>query len=97
MATKDGAKILQKPDIGSLEVGKTADIILLDLRKPHLTPLYNIYSHLVYSAGGSEVDTAIINGKLVMENRKILTVDENEIINQANRLAERIKNEIKSI
>ena len=97
MATKDGAKILQKPDIGSLEVGRTADIILLDLRKPHLTPLYNIYSHLVYSAGGSEVDTAIINGKLVMENRKILTVDENEIINQANRLAERIKNEIKSI
>ncbi|KPJ69053.1 hypothetical protein AMJ44_04780 [candidate division WOR-1 bacterium DG_54_3] len=92
MATADGAKVLQKPDIGSLEVGKTADMILLDLRKPHLTPLYNIYSHLVYSAGGSEVNTVIINGKMVMENRHILTVDEDETIDQANRLGERIKN-----
>lgn len=97
MATSDGAKVLQKPDIGSLEIGKIADIILIDLRKPHLVPLYNIYSHLVYSAGGSEVDTVIINGKLIMENRKIFTVDEDEVMDKANHFAKGIKNEIKNI
>ncbi|MBU1027158.1 MAG: amidohydrolase family protein, partial [Candidatus Margulisbacteria bacterium] len=91
MATCDGAKVVQKPDIGALAVGKTADIILIGLDRPHLTPLYNVYSQLVYSAGGSEVDTVIINGKLIMENRDILTVDEDEIIDQANHLAEKIK------
>lgn len=91
MATADGAKVVQKPDIGSLEKGKTADVIIIDLDRPHLTPLYNIYSQLVYSAGGSEVDTVIINGKLIMENRDILTVDEDEIISRANALAEKIK------
>jgi 5-methylthioadenosine/S-adenosylhomocysteine deaminase len=96
MATSDGAKILQKPDIGSLEAGKTADVIVLDLDRPHLTPLYNVYSHLVYSAGGSEVDTVIINGKLIMENRDILSVDEDELIDKAKKLGGRIKNEIKS-
>ncbi len=91
MATCDGAKVVQKPDIGSLEVGKTADIIIIDLDRPHLIPLYNVYSQLVYSAGGSEVDTVIINGKLIMENRDILTVDEDEIIDQANHLAKKIR------
>lgn len=96
MATIDAAKVMMKEkEIGSLEVGKIADIIILDLDRPHLTPLYNVYSHLVYSAGGSEVDTVIINGKLIMENRDILTIDEDEIIDQANHLAERIKNEVK--
>jgi 5-methylthioadenosine/S-adenosylhomocysteine deaminase len=97
MATSDGAKVLQKPDIGSLVKGKIADLILIDLRKPHLVPLYNIYSHLVYSAGGSEVDTVIINGKLIMEDRRILTIDEEEIMDKANHFAKGIKNEIKSI
>ncbi len=95
MATSDGAKVLQKPDIGSLEVGKAADIILVDLDRPHLTPLYNVYSQLVYSAGGSEVDTVIVNGKLVMENRDILTIDEDEIIDQANFFARSIKEWLK--
>jgi 5-methylthioadenosine/S-adenosylhomocysteine deaminase len=97
MATVDGAKVMMKPDIGSLEVGKVADLILLDLERPHLTPLYNIYSHLVYSAGGSEVDTVIINGKLVMENRNILTINEDEVMDQANHFAKGIKNELKSV
>jgi len=97
MATCDAAKVmLKEKEIGSLEVGKTADIILVDLDRPHLTPLYNVYSHLVYSAGGGEVDTVIINGKLVMENREMLNVDEDEIIDRANRLAKEIKNEVKA-
>jgi 5-methylthioadenosine/S-adenosylhomocysteine deaminase len=94
MATSDGAKVLQKTDIGSIEIGKTADIILLDLRKPHLTPLYNVYSHLVYSARGSEVEAVIINGQLVMADGKLLTVDEDEIIDRANHLAGKIRAEV---
>jgi len=94
MATLDGAKVLQKTDIGSIEIGKTADVILLDLRKPHLTPLYNVYSHLVYSARGSEVEAVIINGQLVMADGKMLTVDEDEIIDRANHLAVKIRAEV---
>jgi 5-methylthioadenosine/S-adenosylhomocysteine deaminase len=97
MATVDGAKVLQKLEIGSLEVGKIADIIIIGLDRPHLVPLYNIYSQLVYSAGGSEVDSVIINGKLVMENRDMLTIDEDEIIDQANNFAKKVKSELKII
>ena len=98
MATLDAAKVMMREkELGSLEVGKTADIIIIDLKRPHLTPLYNVYSHLVYSAGGSEVDTAIINGKLVMENREILTIDEDEVIDQANQLAKKIKAEVGNV
>ena len=97
MATRNGARVLMRPDLGSLEVGKTADIIMVDLNKPNLIPLYNIYSHLVYSAGGSEVDSAIINGKLVMDKRKLLTIDEQEILDQANHLAKKIKAEVQNV
>jgi 5-methylthioadenosine/S-adenosylhomocysteine deaminase len=97
MATRDGAKVLQRENLGKLVVGATADVIIIDLNRPHLTPLYNIYSHLVYSAGGGEVDTVIINGRLVMENRTILTIDEGEVLDRARHLAERIKNEVKNI
>lgn len=92
MSTCDGAKVLLSEEkIGSLEEGKLADIILVDFRQPHLTPLYNAYSHLVYAASGSDVDTVIINGKLIMEHRKVLTVDENEILEKAKAFGERIK------
>lgn len=91
MATCMGAKVVQRPDIGSLEEGKTADMILVNLDSPNMVPLYNIYSNLVYSAGGSEVSTVIINGRLVMENKKLLTADETEIIRRADEFAEKIK------
>jgi len=96
MATIDGARTLMKEkEIGSLEAGKKADIIILDLNKAHLIPLYNIYSQLVYAAGGSEVETVIINGQLIMENKNILTVDEQAILDVAKHLGGRIKNELK--
>lgn len=95
MATVNGATVLQKPAIGSLAVGKTADIIMLDLKSPNLVPLYNIYSQLVYSAGGSEVDSVIINGELVMENRKLLTIDEDEAVDKAIFLSKKIGMEVK--
>lgn len=84
MATINGAKALGIDDkLGSLEVGKLADIILIDFRKPHLTPMHNVYSHLVYAAQASDVDTVICNGKILMRNRKVLTVDEKETMEKA--------------
>jgi len=85
MATLNGAKALGLDNkIGSIEPGKCADIIILDMNKPHLTPMYNPYSHLVYAAKGSDVIHSIINGRLVMENRKLLTLDPDKIMARAN-------------
>ncbi|MDP3038482.1 MAG: amidohydrolase family protein, partial [Deltaproteobacteria bacterium] len=67
-------------EIGSLEVGKKADIIILDLNRPHLQPIYNITSLLVYSATGADVRDVIIDGQLIMQDRKLLTLDEENII-----------------
>ncbi|MCX5750752.1 MAG: amidohydrolase [Candidatus Saganbacteria bacterium] len=96
MATINGAKAYGMDGwLGSVEVGKVADLILLDLNKPHLTPSYNIVSDIVYSANGADVDTVIINGKVIMEERKILTVDEQEIIKKASAEGQRIYREYK--
>jgi len=84
MATIEGAKTLGLEDItGSIEVGKKADLIIVDTNKPHLTPMYNPYSHVVYSARGNDVSHSIINGQLVMEDRKLLIVDLGEIMSRA--------------
>ena len=92
MATTEGAKSLRLGHLtGSLDRGKKADIITIDLFKPHLTPMYNEYSHLVYAAGGADVDTVIINGQLVMKNRRLITIDEREVIAKVKELAVRIK------
>ena len=91
LATIKGAKALGlQKDVGTIEIGKKADLIIVDLNKPHLAPLHNVYSALVYSANGSDVDTVIIDGNVVMENRKILTVDEGEIVEKARLSARRI-------
>jgi len=77
IATINGAKALGlEREIGSIEVGKKADLAILDLNTPSLTPRNNLIAGLSYSANGSEVDTVIINGQITMENRKVLTVDE---------------------
>ena len=92
MATCEGAKALGFGDLtGSLELGKKADIIIIDTRKPHLTPMYNPYSHLVYSAGGADVSHSIINGKLVMEDRRLLTLDLEDILFRAREKAVLVK------
>ena len=72
MATIEGAKALSwENEIGSIEVGKKADLSIISLKRPHLCPLYSEASHLVYAAKASDVETVIINGKIVMENRKL--------------------------
>lgn len=80
IATINGAKALGlEKEIGSIEVGKKADLAILDLCTPSLTPRNNLIAGLSYSANGSEVDTVIINGQVTMENRKILTMDEKQV------------------
>jgi len=80
MATLEAAKVLGlEKEIGSLEVGKQADLILINLNQPHLTPLYHPFSHLVYAASGADVDTVFIAGQMVMRQRKLLTLDWEEI------------------
>jgi len=84
MATVDGAKALcWDGQIGSIEVGKKADIVIVDFNKPHLCPVYNEASHLVYAVKGADVETVLINGTMVMENREVKTVDVREVMSSA--------------
>jgi 5-methylthioadenosine/S-adenosylhomocysteine deaminase len=92
MATIHGARALGLHHItGSLEVGKRADVIVIDTHKPHLTPMYNPTSHLVYAARGNDVQHSIINGQPVMEDRKLLTLDLAEIIAKAREMSIRVR------
>ena len=96
MATSEGAKALGMGHLtGSIERGKKADLILVHTRQPHLTPLYNPYSHLVYAARGSDVTHAVINGVLVMENRRLLTLDVEAILTKAEEKSEWVKRWVK--
>ncbi|MGV8080186.1 MAG: amidohydrolase family protein [Syntrophales bacterium] len=92
MATCDGAKVLGLDHhVGSIRPGMKADLVLVKLDKPHLTPMYSEYSHLVYAVNGSDVDTVLINGKVVMEDRRLLTIDVNEVMERVLRIAERVR------
>lgn len=84
MASVNGAKALGiERSVGSLEVGKKADIVLIDFSKPHLTPLHDVYANIVYSAHGSDVDTVIVDGRILMENRQVKTLDEQAVMEKA--------------
>jgi len=81
MATIEAAKAIGLGDrIGSLEAGKRADIILIDLDSPHLTPLYDVYAQLLYAVGREDVVTVLIDGKIVMRDRRPTTIDFRESI-----------------
>ena len=87
MATLNGARAtLWGKELGSLESGKLADLIVVDQRSPHLVPVRNPISNLVYAANGSDVDTVIIDGKIVMQGRKVKTIDETEIVEQVQKV-----------
>jgi 5-methylthioadenosine/S-adenosylhomocysteine deaminase len=91
MATVGSAGLLNiGHEVGTLEIGKKADIILVDLRKPHLQPIHNLHSLLAYSANGSDVDTTIVNGKVLMQGRQLLTIDEDELLKQVSTRSKRI-------
>lgn len=91
-ATIGGAEALgAEAEIGSLAVGKKADCIVLDLDQPHLIPLYNVPSHLVYAARGNDVIHSVIDGRIVMENRCLLTIDEPAILARMRLLQKEIR------
>ncbi|TVX92062.1 amidohydrolase [Paenibacillus agilis] len=91
LATKNSAILLNiDKEVGTLEVGKKADLILIDINKPHLMPHHNIESLIAYSVNGGDVDTTIVNGKILMENRQLLTINEEELLQQAAVRAKRI-------
>ena len=84
IATIGGAKALNKSDwIGSIEVGKKADIILIDINNIEAQPMYDPYSHLVYSLTSEQIKDVIINGKMVMKDRQLINIDEKEFIEKA--------------
>ena len=89
-ATINGAQCLGLEDIGSIEKGKKADLIMLDLDKPHLTPRYDLVSHLTYAARGSDVSTTIVNGKPLMLENEFLTLDYNSILEDAEKCAKKL-------
>ncbi|KQC08602.1 MAG: hypothetical protein APR62_04385 [Smithella sp. SDB] len=94
MATIEGAKVLGLDKlIGSIETDKKADIILVDMNQPHLTPLYNYYSQLVYASRGADVKTSIINGKIVMKDRQLLTIDHKTAMDNVRKIAADIINQ----
>jgi 5-methylthioadenosine/S-adenosylhomocysteine deaminase len=92
MATCEGARTLgMEGETGSLQPGKKADILIIGLDEPHLTPLYNEYSQLVYAVNGADVDTALINGRVVMRDRKLLRIDEGEAMRRVSEIARRVR------
>jgi 5-methylthioadenosine/S-adenosylhomocysteine deaminase len=97
MATIEGARVLGLDEqIGSIEVGKWADIIILDMMKPHWIPLFNPYSQLVYAASGADVTTSIIGGRVVMRNRELLSIDLPAVAREVKTIADAIAESIVS-
>ncbi|ETT01621.1 amidohydrolase [Providencia alcalifaciens] len=92
LATKGSAKAIHMEDkLGSLEAGKLADIIVVDTKSPNMVPMYSPYAALVYGANASNVRHTIVDGNLLMEDRKVLTVDENAIVKEALQFADQVR------
>jgi 5-methylthioadenosine/S-adenosylhomocysteine deaminase len=84
MATIDGARALHmEKEIGSLEAGKKADLIVISLDEPNAVPMYEVYAQLAYALKGSNVETVVIGGRVVMRDRKLLTVNEEQVMAKA--------------
>ncbi|HXY56554.1 MAG TPA: amidohydrolase [Nitrososphaerales archaeon] len=91
MATMGGARAMgMASEVGSIEVGKKADLVLVDLKKPHLTPYRDIVSNIVYSAMGSDVDSVMVDGRLLLREGRALTLDEERIVGQAQKSQEEL-------
>ncbi|MBI4849188.1 MAG: amidohydrolase family protein [Nitrospirae bacterium] len=92
MATRNGAEIMGLGDkAGSIKAGKKADLVIANLSQPHLTPIYDIYSHMTYCLRPSDIETVMVNGKFVVENGKLTTMDEQEILDKARAWQKKIK------
>lgn len=91
MSTIEGAKVLGMDNqIGTLEVGKKADMIFIKNDKLHLCPENDVCANIVYSANGADVDTVIIDGKVIMQNRKMINIDEKQVMRNVKKIAKRL-------
>jgi len=98
MATVNGAQALGlSKQIGRLQKGYKADMIIIDLDAAHQIPRYDLVANLVYAGRASDVDTVIIDGNIIMENRQIKTLNEEQVITQIKKIAARLMTEVKSI
>jgi 5-methylthioadenosine/S-adenosylhomocysteine deaminase len=96
MATIDGARAIHlDQQIGSLEVGKRADLVIVAVDAPHQMPLYDVYSHLVYTTKASDVQTVIVNGRTVVEDRRPTTLDAAAILTKAREYRDKIRAAVK--
>ena len=92
LAVKGGSRVLGlERQVGSLEPGKKADLIGLDLDRPHLTPLYNIYSQLVYAASAADVILTVINGRVLMRDRELISLDVERVMAEVRAIAKKIR------
>jgi 5-methylthioadenosine/S-adenosylhomocysteine deaminase len=98
MATIGGARALHmESEIGSLEPGKKADLIVLGLDSPNAVPLYNIYAQIVYALKGDDVRTVVIGGRIVMQDRRILTLNQAAIVARASGFAGKVKKSLNMV
>jgi 5-methylthioadenosine/S-adenosylhomocysteine deaminase len=96
MATIGGARALGLGDrLGSLEAGKRADLIVVSMSSARQTPMYDPISHLVYATRGDDVRTTIVNGRVLMRDRKVLTLDEAAVLADARRAAAEVRAAVK--
>jgi 5-methylthioadenosine/S-adenosylhomocysteine deaminase len=96
MATIEGAKALHlEKEIGSLELGKKADLVVIGLNEPNAVPIYDIYSQLAYALKANDVQTVIIGGRIVMRDRKLLTVNEDEVLAKAREYGKKVEASLK--
>ncbi|MPN33969.1 Melamine deaminase [bioreactor metagenome] len=94
MATRNGASVLGRDDIGVIAEGKKADMILVDWQKPHIAPVHKPDSALVYNANGNDVDTVIVDGQIVVRNKKSTLIDEKALIEECQNRIEFIKSKM---
>jgi 5-methylthioadenosine/S-adenosylhomocysteine deaminase len=96
MATIEGARALHmEKDIGSLEVGKKADFVVLNLNVPNAVPMYDVYSQIVYALKASEVETVVVGGKILLKDGELLTVDEAKAMAMAKEYGKKVEASLK--
>jgi 5-methylthioadenosine/S-adenosylhomocysteine deaminase len=92
MATRGGAQALgMDADIGSIEPGKRADLIVVGMRRARQTPRYDVLSHLVYATHGDDVETTIVDGQVLMLDRRVLTLDEGAVLREAEQFSTKVR------
>jgi len=90
IATKGGAAAMGRKDLGEIKPGNIADLVIMDLKYPNMQPVNNPVSALAYSTYGTEVETVMVNGKILMENKEFLTIDADRVYHEVNKICERI-------